>query len=84
MLSVKYARIKELDQGDEPDGQSNAGEALKHLMRYVETAELYRIALGLYDLELAYMVVTHAQARLLLSHGQRFEEEICRGTQEST
>jgi len=65
LLSVKSLRMKEInDSAFDVDGQqevSHAGEALKHLMLYIETAELYRVALGLYDLSLAYMVITHAQ-----------------------
>lgn len=44
-----------------------ASGALKHLMLYVNTNSLYEIALGMYDLELAYMVVTNAQVRSELS-----------------
>ncbi|CAD7702171.1 unnamed protein product [Ostreobium quekettii] len=42
-----------------PAGRS--GEALAGLMLHVDAEKLYREALGMYDLELAYMVVTHAQ-----------------------
>lgn len=40
---------------------SSAEAALRHLLLYVDADELYRTALGLYDLPLAYMVAVHAQ-----------------------
>lgn len=65
---VKRARTKEIEHENNNTSEaaqevSRAGAALKHLMLYIETAELYRVALGLYDLSLAYMVVTHAQVK---------------------
>lgn len=57
---IKDLRDKELAQEDFVE-ISQAGEALKHLLLYIETIDLYNVALGLYDLELAYMVITHAQ-----------------------
>jgi hypothetical protein len=42
-------------------GGSVAEDALKHLLLTVDAEELYRAALGLYDLPLAYLVVVHAQ-----------------------
>lgn len=38
-----------------------ADAALKHLLLYVDVDLLYRTALGLYDLTLAFMVVSHSQ-----------------------
>ncbi|WIA32299.1 hypothetical protein OEZ86_003144 [Tetradesmus obliquus] len=38
-----------------------ADAALKHLLLYVDVDQLYRTALGLYDLSLAFMVVGHSQ-----------------------
>lgn len=38
-----------------------ADAALKHLLLYVDVDVLYRTALGLYDLTLAFMVVSHSQ-----------------------
>ncbi|KAG2431603.1 hypothetical protein HYH02_013296 [Chlamydomonas schloesseri] len=38
-------------------GHSAADKALKHLLLYTDADELYRTALGMYDLPLAYMVV---------------------------
>ncbi|KAF6250794.1 IKI3 family-domain-containing protein [Scenedesmus sp. NREL 46B-D3] len=40
---------------------SAADAALKHLLLYVDVDQLYRTALGLYDLSLAFMVVGHSQ-----------------------
>ena len=36
---------------------------LKHLLLHIDAEELYRVALGMYDLPLAYMVISNAQAR---------------------
>lgn len=52
-------KLKELAGSNPPS--SLAGETLKFLMLYVDMSELYRVALGIYDLDLAYMVITHAQ-----------------------
>jgi elongator complex protein 1 len=38
-----------------------ADGALKHLLLYVDADQLYRVALGLYDLSLAFMVISQAQ-----------------------
>jgi len=38
-----------------------ADAALKHLLLYVDVDQLYQAALGLYDLPLAFMVVSHSQ-----------------------
>lgn len=65
MRVIKDARETELlgeqDLAILPGNESIAGAALKHLMLYVNTDKLYDVALGMYDLEMAYMVVTNAQ-----------------------
>lgn len=38
-----------------------ADKALKHLLLYVDADELYKTALGMYDLSLSYMVIANAQ-----------------------
>lgn len=73
---IKSAREAELEAlNSQSTGKAVASEqaskALKHLMLYVNTSTLYEVALGLYDLELAYMVVTNAQVKDLL------KEKIC-------
>ena len=40
---------------------SSADAALKHLLLYIDPDELYKVALGLYDLPLAFMVINQAQ-----------------------
>lgn len=59
---IKTLRLKELANHQAEEQESHlAGDTLKHLMLYVETSELYRVALSQYDLDLAYMVITNAQ-----------------------
>ena len=43
--------------------QDVAEKTLKHLLLHIDAEELYRVALGMYDLPLAYMVISNAQAR---------------------
>lgn len=43
--------------------QDVAEMTLKHLLLHIDAEELYRVALGMYDLPLAYMVISNAQAR---------------------
>jgi len=64
LLVVKSIRTNEIEPETDTGGNSVAAEALKHLMLYVDTSELYRISLGLYDLSLAYMVVINSQVSL--------------------
>ena len=40
-----------------------AEKALRHLLLHVDADELYRVALGMYELPLAYMVIANAQVR---------------------
>lgn len=49
------------DLTDTPALSSAADAALKHLLLYVDVDALYAAALGLYDLPLAFMVVSHSQ-----------------------
>lgn len=63
---IKASREAELSgqpQSVLSDNESGAGAALKHLMLYVNAVKLYEVSLGMYDLEMAYMVVTNAQVR---------------------
>eukprot|EP00210_Caulerpa_lentillifera_P000488 g471.t1 len=59
---IKSIKLDELRSNRGIDDDSSpAGETLKFLMLYVDVSELYQVALGRYDLNLAYMVITHAQ-----------------------
>ncbi|GMH34369.1 hypothetical protein BSKO_02203 [Bryopsis sp. KO-2023] len=62
---IKAAREAELTNPEANVGRGDdvgpAAAALKHLMLYVNTDKLYEVSLGMYDLEMAYMVVTNAQ-----------------------
>ncbi|KAG2445393.1 hypothetical protein HXX76_000015 [Chlamydomonas incerta] len=56
-------------------GHSAADKALKHLLLYTDADELYRTALGMYDLPLAYMAVVaapHKDPGEALAELQRF------------
>lgn len=60
--ALKY--IKSLRE-EEIKNQNNSGKdaemAMKHLMLYIDTNKLYREALCMYDLEMAYYVITNSQ-----------------------
>jgi elongator complex protein 1 len=49
------------DLGSPPELSAAADAALKHLLLYVDVDLLYQAALGLYDLPLAFMAVSHSQ-----------------------
>lgn len=49
------------DLSSPPELSAAADAALKHLLLYVDVEQLYQAALGLYDLPLAFMVVSHSQ-----------------------
>lgn len=50
-------------QGGEHGAGVGAEQGLKHLLLHSSEEEVYRAALGSYELELAYMVVAHSQVR---------------------
>jgi hypothetical protein len=53
--------VTESDLASPSELSSAADAALKHLLLYVDVDQLYQAALGLYDLPLAFMVVSHSQ-----------------------
>ncbi len=48
-------------QGQQASGCPTAEEGLRHLLLATEVEKTYQAALGMYDLELAYMVVANSQ-----------------------
>ncbi|GAX74696.1 hypothetical protein CEUSTIGMA_g2144.t1 [Chlamydomonas eustigma] len=64
LACIRDTKEASLSQGTE--SSKNAAErALKHLLLHVDADELYRVALGMYSLPLAYMVIANAQALAL-------------------
>ncbi|KAG2485392.1 hypothetical protein HYH03_015878 [Edaphochlamys debaryana] len=68
MRCIRDAKERDLAAPGPPAAASStaaaapaADKALKHLLLYVDPDELYRTALGMYDMALAYMVVVNAQ-----------------------
>jgi elongator complex protein 1 len=60
--------VTEADLASPSELSSAADAALKHLLLYVDVDQLYQAALGLYDLPLAFMVVSHSQVGNFLAY----------------
>ena len=71
-LDLALSCIKEAKEGTKASSPSSlaqdsnssqggsAERAIKHLLLHVDPDELYRVALGMYDLPLAYMIIAHS------------------------
>jgi elongator complex protein 1 len=59
--STTSATVTAADLSSPAELSAAADAALKHLLLYVDVDQLYQAALGLYDLPLAFMVVSHSQ-----------------------
>lgn len=71
-LGAALARVKEVKEEDleiiEKKGLDHAPKisaetGLKHILLYTPEQEVYKAALGEYELEMAYMVIAHSQVR---------------------
>lgn len=67
LAHIKNIREEELQMQDSKKGiqniSSTAEAGLKHILLYTPEEEVYRAALGEYELEMAYMVITYSQVR---------------------
>ncbi len=64
LTCVREAKEAALQLNSGIINQDIAEKTLKHLLLHVDPEELYRVALGMYDLPLAYMVISNAQVRM--------------------
>jgi len=67
LARIKSIREEELQIQDPQKGihntSSSAEAGLKHMLLYTQEEQVYRAALGEYELEMAYMVITYSQVR---------------------
>ena len=58
---AKESALAATSAGSSGAAEDVAEKTLRHLLLHVDAEELYRVALGMYDLPLAYMVISNAQ-----------------------
>jgi len=61
MMAIKQAKESAASSHDPASADAAADAAMRHLLLYTDADALYAVALGMYDLSLAFMVVSQAQ-----------------------